>query len=100
MTPLTFLPSFTGDLEEIWLYVAKDNMEAADRLIDELCARCQLLCDHPQAGMLRPDIAPDCRQFLVEGYVIFYRIRGESIELVRALHGRRRQTAALIGPTP
>lgn len=100
MTPLHFLPSFKGDLEEIWLYVAKDSVAAADRLIDQICVRCQLLCEHPQAGLLRPDIAPDCRQFLVEGYVILYRIRDEHIDLVRALHGRRRQTSALIMPDP
>ncbi len=96
MTPLRFLPSFKGDLEEIWLYVAQDNVDAADRLIDRLSERCQLLSYHPQAGFQRPDIAPECRQLIVDDYVILYRIGAEHIELVRAIHGRRRQTTALM----
>ena len=96
MTPLRYLPSFRGDLEQIWLYIAQDNMAAADRLIDDLCERCQVLSEHPKAGSRRPDIAPDCRQLVIDRYVILYRIREEQIELIRALHGRRRQTDSLV----
>ncbi len=95
MTPLVYLPSFRGDLEEIWLHIAADNMAAADHLIDDLSARCLMLCEHPYVGLNRPDIAPDCRQLVLDGYVVLYRIRTDRVELVRALHGRRKITKKL-----
>ncbi len=90
MTPIDFLPSFKGDLEEIWLHIASDNIAAADKLIDELGARCLVLREHPKAGIVRAEIAPDCRQLVFDGYVILYRFRAGRIELVRVLHGRRK----------
>lgn len=90
MTRLDYLPSFCGDLEEIWLHIAGDNVDAADQMIDTLCTRCLILSEHPHAGLSRPDVAHDCRQFVVDGYVVLYRIRGKRIQLVRALHGRRK----------
>ena len=93
MTPIDFLPSFRGDLEEIWFHIARDNMIAADQVVDGLCERCLMLQAHPQAGLMRADIAPDCRRLVVGGHVVLYRIRASRIELVRVLHGRRK-----IGP--
>jgi len=92
MTPLVYLPSFRGDLEDIWLHVAADNLSAADSLVDDLSARCLVLREHPYVGLSRPDIASDCRQLVLNGYVILYRIRANRIELVRVLHGRRKIT--------
>ena len=98
MTQLVYLPSFRGDLEQIWLHIAQDNMVAADRLIVELWERCQVLAEHPQAGIGRADIAPDCRQLVLGGYSVLYRIQGSRIELVRLLHGRRKLKSELYRP--
>ncbi len=98
MTPLNYLPSFRGDLEEIWLYIARENTAAADKFVEDLYDRCLMLQAHPHAGLSRLDIAPDCRQLVFEGYVILYRIHASRIELVRVLHGRRKISAKHFHP--
>ncbi len=90
MTPIDYLPSFRGDLEEIWLHIAHENIAAADQVVDNLYDRCLMLQAHPHAGLSRADIAPDCRQLVFGDYVVLYRIRMNRIELVRVLHGRRK----------
>lgn len=48
------------DLIEIWMYIAADNPEAADKLLDIIEAKCQLLVKNPGLGQARPDIALNC----------------------------------------
>jgi toxin ParE1/3/4 len=44
------------DLEEIWSYVAEDASPAvADRLIDAIIDRFELLAEQPRMGRLRPE---------------------------------------------
>ena len=42
-----------SDLAKIWLYIARDNPDAADQFIDKLRVQCQRLASVPQQG--RPD---------------------------------------------
>ena len=82
-------PRAEEDLLEIWLHVAKDNPSAADRLIDEIMHRCQLLTEHPSAGVARPDIAPDARMPTTGNYLILYRITAAGVEVARIVHRAR-----------
>ena len=82
------------DLEEIWLYVAEDSSPTtADRLIDAIVDRFDLLEQQPAVGRARPEFGVDVRSFVVEGYVIYYRVDDEVL-IARVLHGRRDQAAA------
>jgi toxin ParE1/3/4 len=82
------------DLEEIWSYVAEDASPAtADRLIDAIIDRFELLAEQPRMGRLRPEFGPGVRSFAVENHVIYYRDDGEVL-IARVLHGRRDQAAA------
>jgi plasmid stabilization system protein ParE len=49
-------PAAGADLEEIWLHIASDNIDAAERVLDELEAACQLLAGRPDAGHVREDL--------------------------------------------
>lgn len=90
MTPLVVsLPQFQADLDDIWYSIAVDNPIAADAVIDRIRARCETLRHHPELGPERPDIARDCRQLVVDPYLVLYRATDEAVELVRAIHGRR-----------
>ena len=80
----------TADLDDIWLYIAKDNISAADRLIDRVTERCQGLADHPRLGAARPDVAPEARMLTIGDYLILYRVIGADAEVVRVVHGARR----------
>src|ERR671919_276395 len=82
------------DLEEIWSYVAEDASHAtADRLIDGIIDRFELLAEQPRMGRLRPEFGEGVRSFAVERYVIYYRHQGDVL-IARILHGRRDQAAA------
>lgn len=78
------------DLIEIWVYIAQDNPAAADRLLDDIDAKCLLLADNPHLGAARPDIAPELRYFPVGSYLVLYREISQGIEVVRIAHGARR----------
>ena len=77
------------DLDEIWLYIAEDNIEAADRFIRALVSRFPLLASRMQLGRERKDLGESLRSHPVGNYIIFYRSMPSGIEIVRVLHGAR-----------
>jgi toxin ParE1/3/4 len=81
------------DLIEIWLYIAQDNPDAADRMLDELESKFQLLSEQPYLGPARPDIAQEMRFFPVGSYLILYREVTGGVEIVRVVHGARKWMA-------
>jgi toxin ParE1/3/4 len=82
------------NLEEIWSYVAEDSSPgAADRLIDAIIDRFELLAEQPRMGRLRAEFGEGVRSFVVESYVIYYR-EDRDVLIARILHGRRDQAGA------
>jgi toxin ParE1/3/4 len=77
------------DLVEIWHYIAEHNEAAANRLLDQIDAKCRLLAAFPEAGPARDDIAPGLRYIPYRNYLVLYRILPDLIEVVRVVHGRR-----------
>ena len=66
------------DLDEIWSYVAADASPAtADRLIDAIIDRFELLAEQPRMSRLRPEFGPGVRSLAVENHVIYYRHDGD-----------------------
>ena len=82
-------PRAEVDLLEIWLFIARDSPQAADRLLDRIEAQLRLLADSPLLGRARPEIAPDARVWAVGRYLILYRAQDDGIEVVRVVHGAR-----------
>jgi toxin ParE1/3/4 len=83
------------DIEEIWSYVAEDaSPTTADRLVDAIFGRFELLVDQPRMGRHRAEFGEGVRSVVVETYVVYYRHDGD-VQIARVLHGRRDQTAAL-----
>lgn len=58
------------DLVEIWLYIAKDNPQAADGLLDAIERASVRLARNPRMGAARPDLALNLRYFTVGNYRI------------------------------
>lgn len=82
------------DLDEIWSYVVEDaSLAIADRLIDAIIDRFELLAEQPRMGRLRPEFGAGVRSFSVENHVIYYR-HDRDVLIARVLHGRRDQAAA------
>lgn len=77
------------DLDEIWLYIAMDNIAAADTLLDRIGQRCHLAAKQTMMGRARPELAPNLRSFPVGNYVVFYVPQPDGIAVVRVLHSAR-----------
>lgn len=59
------------DLLEIWAFIARDNPSAADRFLDLIGEKCDLLAVSPEMGRRREELAPSLRSFPVGRYIIF-----------------------------
>ena len=77
------------DLDEIWFYIAQDNVAAADKLIDEFVHAFRMLATHPKAGMAHDELAAGLRRHVVGKYLIFYKPTDAGIDISRVLHGAR-----------
>jgi toxin ParE1/3/4 len=83
------------DLDLIWGYIAKDNPEAADRVLETAYQTCKILADHPELGRLRKFAKRELagiRSFVIgdfPNFVIFSEARPDGAEIVRVLHGAR-----------
>jgi toxin ParE1/3/4 len=82
------------DLEEIWFYVALDDVAAADALLDEVENCCRLLATQPKMGRAREELASELRSFPVRRYVVFYRSLVDGIE---ASDDKRRSKYSVAG---
>lgn len=54
--------------------------------------RWQLLATQPRSGVRREDLGVGLRTVVIGEYLSVYRLEGNTIEIVRVLHGRRRIT--------
>jgi toxin ParE1/3/4 len=76
-------------LDAIWFYIAEDDPEKADRYLDHLIGKAQVLVENPKIGTLREELIPQLRSFPVDHYLLFYRSINTGIELARVLHSSR-----------
>jgi len=95
VSKFTLSPEASDDLELIWTYIARDNGQAADEVLEAACRLCRILGEHPELGRMREfsqAALAGLRSFVIANfpnYVIFYRVKDEGVEIVRVLHGAR-----------
>lgn len=77
------------DILEIWDFIAEDDPDAADAMLDAIGARCRELAKHPQMGPARDDIRPGLRYSVLGSYLILYEALDDGIKVVRLIQGRR-----------
>ena len=79
-----------ADLEAESTYIARDSMAAADRTVDIVFAAADRLAAYPASG--RPGRVLGTRELVVPDtpYILPYRIRGDTVEIIRLLHGSRK----------
>src|SRR5262249_46392318 len=83
-------PYAKRDISDIWEYIANDNVEAADRVLDALESAMIKLARSPGIGHWREDLADKRHRFwLVYSYLIVYRYEAKPIQIVRVLHAAR-----------
>jgi toxin ParE1/3/4 len=89
MTLFRISPRARQDLEDIWLFIAQDNLSAADRFNDLLLTKFKIIAHQPKIGRVREELGPNIRSFSAGNYIIFYRQLKKNVEIVRILHGSR-----------
>lgn len=78
------------ELDDIWEYIARDNIEAASRWIGKLLDACEMLAENPHAGHSMPEIANRSALFWPVGkYIIVYRPLRDHIEILAVTQGSR-----------
>ena len=92
MTTILITPAAENDLVNIWLYIARDNSEAADRVYQAAESTFEALAATPRMGTLyqaKRAQLKDVRFFPIskfQSYVIYYREHPRGIEIIRVLH--------------
>jgi toxin ParE1/3/4 len=83
------------DLEECFVYIAEENIDAGVHFLVAAEESCEFLAKMPMIGSpreLRSKRLRNLRVWPVKGfedYLIFYRPMDDGIEVLRVLHGRR-----------
>jgi toxin ParE1/3/4 len=94
-----------ADLNGIWESIAMpsdpwgttnaEHLAAARKFAERLEQVCQLLTLHPEMGPRRDRVQEGIRSVLVQRYVVFYRIRGNCVEVLRVLRATREVDAVV-----
>ncbi|NEP47052.1 MAG: type II toxin-antitoxin system RelE/ParE family toxin, partial [Okeania sp. SIO2H7] len=77
------------DLIDINDYIAENDIDAADRFLDRIYEKCQLLANFPNMGAKREELMSGLRSVPVGDYLVFYRVAGTGIEIIRVVSGYR-----------
>ena len=77
------------DLDEIRDYIARDNLRAANNMLDKLFEALETLAKNPELGERREDLGENLRAFVVRPYIIFYHPSADGIHVARVIHGSR-----------
>jgi addiction module RelE/StbE family toxin len=81
--------SYHADLNAIVDYIARDNPDSALAIWDRIESRVERLASFPKSG--RSGRIEGTRELVVTGtpFIVAYRITGETIIVLRVLHGAR-----------
>ena len=89
MSHYTITPLAAADLDNIYQYIASDNLVAAGKLLERYTEIFQKLAVVPGLGRNRPELGRGIKSFPTESYIIFYRVVEGGIQILRVLHGAR-----------
>ena len=82
-------PLASQDLEAISDYFVARNIEAGERLLEEFTRKCRNLLTFPNMGRSYDFIRPRLREIPLDGYIVFYQVADDAIEILRVASGRQ-----------
>jgi len=90
VTGYVFHPEASTDLDEIWEFIATDNLDAADQVIEDILGAIGALVPFPQQGYQRPELTSRPLRFAqARGYLIAYAPEEKPLWVIAVIHGRR-----------
>lgn len=82
-------PRAQADIDEIWDYTAdRWGLDQAETYTRQLSKDIQTVADSPSLGRECNEVRPGYRQYPSGSHVLFYRVTGSGIDVVRILHER------------
>ena len=101
MAELRLSPEAESELDDIWLYIARESgsLEIANRVVDEITESLWFLARHPFIGRKRDhDLRPGLRTFTAGQFVIVHRVEREDVVLVLHIFHGKRDIESLLSP--
>lgn len=90
MVELRWVESAVKDLEQICNYIADDSEEYAKIFARRIIDLIETTAVFPYSGRIVPEMKNEMiREKIFNNYRIIYRIKDESIEIVRIIHNAR-----------
>lgn len=94
-------PQADEDVFEIWSYIARDSVEAANQVEAAIYEACAFVAEAPMRGHIRRDlIRLPLRFWTVQpyrNYMVVYDPATSPLEIIRVLHGGRNIPVILRG---
>jgi toxin ParE1/3/4 len=87
MPKLRYSDASKDDLKEIARFIAKDKPKAAREWAAKVREKCRMLAKHPDIGDDRSDVGDAIRSTYVGSYIIFFRHREGTLEIIRVRRG-------------
>jgi toxin ParE1/3/4 len=79
-------PAAQSDLEDVWVYIAQDDPQAADRFLDTIEEKLLMLATHPNmgrnCGRKCDELRSGVQRFPVGNHVVFYRLQPRHIDSI------------------
>ncbi len=98
MPKLTFTETAQADLLQAWLYVADENLAAADGVLEAIAHDAGVLLHQPLMGRARPEFGRLVRSWPTSTpYILYYVSEKTGITVLRVLHHARDVQLALFG---
>jgi plasmid stabilization system protein ParE len=92
-------PQASEDLEAIWSFIARESMDAANRVEDAILDACNLLAQNPLLGSRRASFSERPLRFWAvtqyPNYIVVYRPESVPLRVVAVIHGKRQIAAVL-----
>ncbi|HCI4594688.1 TPA: type II toxin-antitoxin system RelE/ParE family toxin [Klebsiella quasipneumoniae subsp. similipneumoniae] len=87
---IKWLRKAIANIEAEFRYIAEEHPQAAERFINEVWRLTQLLKEQPAMG--REGRVPETRELILHNYpyIIPYRVRYNTIQVLRVFHSHRR----------
>ncbi len=91
---IKYAPAAVDDMDEAFSYISRDNLTAAEALLERINEAIERLADFPNMGSVLSEdeytlVAQGYRFAVVHPYLMFYRVTGNAVVIHRILHGRR-----------
>lgn len=98
-TSFQLTPRALDDIDGIWDYIARENVNAANRVESAIFSACRSLALHPLLGSKRSEIALLPVRFWTitrfPNFIVIYRPDTKPLQVIAVLRGKRNLKAIL-----